>query len=156
MAKAKKINKKIDSTKLIFTISYAVVTVVALVFVLVLCAKPFKMSNYDDLKQVDYKDYKTQKAEEYYVFVYADSRTGNDWYNDIVIQYANKSRTLSNYAPIYGYDLEATGSSRLESELSLKGVPALLYIKSGSVSKTYTTWADIRNTLADAMNQKTE
>ena len=44
--------------------------------------------------------------------------------------------------------------SRLEGELSLKNVPALLHIKNGSVSKTYTNWADIRNTLADAMQDK--
>lgn len=154
MAK-KKINKKqIDTNKLIFTIAYAAVTLIALIFVIVLCAKPFKITSYDDLKQVEYKTYKTQEAEEYYVFVYAESRNGNDWYNDVVVQYANKARTLSNFAPIYGYDLEETGQSRLEGELSLKGVPALLHIKDGSVSKTYTNWADIRNTLADAMKDK--
>ena len=47
--------------------------------------------------------------------------------------------------------LEKTGNSRLESEQGLKNVPALLHIKSGAISKTYTNWADIRTTLADAM-----
>lgn len=151
----KKVNKnKIDTNKLIFTIGYAVVTLVAVIFVVVLCAKPFRISSYDDLKQVEYKTYKTQEAEEYYVLIYDESRANSDWYNDVVVQYANKARTLSNYAPIYGYDLEKTGQGRLESELSLKSVPALLHIKSGSVSKTYTTWADIRNTLTDAMDQE--
>lgn len=154
MAKLKNLNNKLDTTKLIFTISYIVVTLVALIFVFVLCAKPFKISEYDDLKQVEYKTYNTQEAEEYYVFIYDESRNGNDWYSDVVIQYANKARTLSNYAPIYGYDLEKAGLGRLESELSLKGVPALLHIKSGSVSKTYTKWSDIMNTLTDAMNKE--
>ena len=79
--------------------------------------------------------------------------TGNEWYDDIVVQYANKARTLSNYAPIYGYDLEVSGQGRLEGELNLKNVPALLHIKDGSVSKTYTNWSDIRNTLTDAMDK---
>lgn len=156
MSKNKKLNNKIDTTKLIFTISYIVVTLVAVVFVFVLCAKPFKIDKYDDLKQVEYKTYNTQEDEEYYVFVYSESRKGNNWYNDVVIQYANKARTLSNYAPIYGFDLELKQNSKLESELSLKGVPALLHIKSGAVSKTYTNWSDILNTLTDAMNTEKE
>lgn len=154
MANKKIVKKQIDTNKLIFTIAYAAVTIIALIFVLVLCVKPFKITSFDDLKQVEYKTYKTQEVDEYYVFIYDDSRTGNDWYTDIVIQYANKARTLSNYAPIYGYDLEVTGQGRLEGELSLKKVPALLHIKNGSISKTYTNWADIRNTLSDAMNQE--
>ena len=154
MAKAKLKNNKIDTNKLIFTIAYTAVTLIALIFVIVLCVKPFKITSYDDLKQVEYKTYKTQEAEEYYVFIYDESRDSNDWYTDIVIQYANKARTLSNYAPIYGYDLEVAGQGKLESELSLKNVPALLHIKNGSISKTYTNWADIRNTLSDLMNQE--
>ena len=153
MAKKNIKKNQIDTTRLIFLVGYAVVTLVALVFVVVLCVKPFKMASYDDLKQVDYKDYTEQKAEEYYVFVYSDDSNSNDWYTDVVVQYANKARTLSNYAPIYGYDLEVSGQGRLEGELGLKSVPALLHIKNGSVSKTYTNWADIRNTLSDAMNK---
>lgn len=154
MAKAKLNKNKIDTNRVIFSTAYLVVTLIALIFIVVVCVKPFKISSYDDLKQVEYKTYKTQEADEYYVFIYADSRTGNDWYKDVVVQYANKARTLSNYLPIYGYDLEKTGSSRLESELGLKNVPALLHIKSGAISKTYTNWADIRNTLADAMDKE--
>ncbi|MBE6130656.1 MAG: hypothetical protein E7183_02950 [Erysipelotrichaceae bacterium] len=154
MANSKKLNIKMDTTKLIFTISYVVVTLVALIFVCVLCAKPFKIDSYDDLKQVDYKTYNTQDAEEYYVFIYGDSRKGNDWCKDVVIQYANKARTLSNYAPIYGYDLEKAGLGKLETELSLSNVPALLHFKSGSVNKTYTKWSDIMNTLSDIMNKE--
>lgn len=154
MANVKLNKNKIDTNKLIFTVAYATVTLIALIFVVVLCVKPFKITSYDDLKQVDYKTYKTQEADEYYVFIYDESRAGNDWYTDVVVQYANKARTLSNYAPIYGYDLEVTGQARLESELGLKGVPALLHIKSGAISKTYTNWADIRNTLVDAMDKE--
>ncbi len=153
MAKKKINNNQIDTNKLIFSIAYLAVTLIAIIFVVVLCVKPFKITSFDDLKQVEYKTYKTQEAEEYYVFIYDEERNGSDWYTDIVVQYANKARTLSNYAPIYGYDLEVSGQGRLEGELGLKSVPALLHIKNGSVSKTYTNWADIRNTLSDAMNK---
>ena len=153
MAK-KQINKtQIDANKLIFSIAYLAITLIALIFVVVLCVKPFKITSFDDLKQVEYKTYKTQEVDEYYVFIYSESRNGNEWYDDIVVQYANKARTLSNYAPIYGYDLEVSGQGRLEGELNLKNVPALLHIKDGSVSKTYTNWSDIRNTLTDAMDK---
>lgn len=151
MAKAKLKKNKIDTNRIIFSTAYLVVTLIALIFVVVLCVKPFKITSYDDLKQVEYKTYKTQEADEYYVFVYADSRAGNDWYTDIVVQYANKARTLSNYAPIYGYNLEKAGQGKLETEQGFKNVPALLHIKSGAISKTYTNWADIRTTLTNAM-----
>lgn len=154
MANKKNNKNKLDTNKIIFSAAYLIVTLIALIFIVVLCVKPFKITSYDDLKQVEYKTYKTQEAEEYYVFIYSESRSGNDWYTDIVVQYANKARTLSNYAPIYGYDLEVSGQGRLEGELSLKNVPALLHIKNGSISKTYTNWADIRSTLSDLMEQE--
>ena len=113
MAKKNIKKNQIDTTRLIFLVGYAVVTLVALVFVVVLCVKPFKMASYDDLKQVDYKDYTEQKAEEYYVFVYSDDSNSNDWYTDVVVQYANKARTLSNYAPIYGYDFDDDVSTQM-------------------------------------------
>lgn len=154
MAKKNIKKNQIDTTRLIFLVGYAVVTLVALVFVVVLCVKPFKMASYDDLKQVDYKDYTEQKAEEYYVFVYSDDSNSNDWYTDVVVQYANKARTLSNYLPIYGYDFDEAGNSKIQTAASLDGTPALLLIKSGSVNKKYTKWADIRNILTDAMSNE--
>ena len=68
-------------------------------------------------------------------------------------QYANKARLHSEYLPIYGYDLQEKGNSKLESELGLKGVPALLRIENGSVKNTYTNWADINNTLIDELEK---
>lgn len=154
MAKQKIKKNQIDTTKLIFLVGYAVVTLVALVFVVVLCVKPFKITSYEDLKQVEYKDYNTQKADEYYVFVYSEEAKTNEWYVDVVVQYANKARTLSNYLPIYGYDYDEAGNSKIQSAANLDGTPALLLIKSGSVSKKYTKWQDIRNTLTDALEQE--
>lgn len=149
--KKKEQKKFTDITKLLFTISYIVITLTALVFTLVICAKPFKITDYDDLKQVNLETYNTQKPEEYFVFVYGDDEAANEWYIDLVTQYANKARTTSTVIPMYGYDSSIKSQAALVKNLSLSNVPALLHIKSGNVSKKYTSWADIRNTLAKAI-----
>ncbi len=144
---------QIDLTKLIFLVSYCVITLVALIFVVTVCVRPFKITNIDDLKQVEYKEYKSQDADEYYVFVYSEDEVDHNWYKDLVVQYANKARTLSNYSPIYGYDLDAPTNSKIKNDMTLTEVPTLLLIKNGSVSSTYKTWAEIRNALTEAMNK---
>lgn len=153
MAKQKKKINKIDSTNLILYIAYGVVTLTAIVFIVLLTFAPFKVTSYDSLQQVEYKEYDNQKDEAYFVLIYDESRPNSNWNLEVVMQYANKARLHSEFLPIYGYDLQEKGNSKLESELGLKGVPALLRIENGSVKNTYTNWADINNTLIDELEK---
>jgi hypothetical protein len=141
-----------DITRIVFSVSYLVVTLTALIFTLVICAKPFRITEVAHLKQVNMETYNTQNHDEYYVFVYGDNDSENEWYSDLIIQYSNQARTTDTVLPIYGYDSSKKKQGALVTNLSLSDVPALLYIKSGSVNKKITNWADIRNTLTDAMN----
>ena len=138
-----------DITRIVFSVSYLVVTLTALIFTLVICAKPFRITEVAHLKQVNMETYNTQNHDEYYVFVYGDNDSENEWYSDLIIQYSNQARTTDTVLPIYGYDSSKKKQGALVTNLSLSDVPALLYIKSGSVNKKIT---NIRNTLTDAMN----
>ena len=94
MANQKKKINKIDSTNLILYIAYGVVTLSAIVFIVLLTFAPFKVTSYDSLQQVEYKEYDNQKDEAYFVLIYDESRPNSDWNLEVVMQYANK-RVLS-------------------------------------------------------------
>ena len=64
--------KKININDLIIYIGFGVITLFAVVFTLVVCAKPFKITKIDNIKEVDYSDYndelpKLQKKAENYL-----------------------------------------------------------------------------------------
>lgn len=153
MAKIKAKQKKIDTTNLILYIAYGLVTLTAIIFIVLITFVPFKVTSYDNLQQVEYKTYETQDDEAYFVLIYDENRSNSNWNLEVVIQYANKSRLHSEFLPIYGYDLTKKGNSKLESELGLKNVPALLRIENGAVKNTYTNWADINNALIDELEK---
>ena len=86
MAKQKKKINKIDSTNLILYIAYGVVTLTAIVFIVLLTFAPFKVTSYDSLQQVEYKEYDNQKDEAYFVLIYDESRPNSDWNLEVVMQ----------------------------------------------------------------------
>ena len=114
---AKKQQKKsYDLTKIIFSVSFLAVTLTALIFTLVICAKPFRITEVAHLKQVNIETYNTQNHDEYYVFVYGDDDTKNEWYSDLIIQYSNQARTTDTVLPIYGYDSSKKKQGALVSD----------------------------------------
>lgn len=147
-----------ETTNLIFKISYIVITIFVVGFVLFICTRPFQINSYDEMKQVSYEEYKTKKAEEYYVMIYADGFEKSAWYEDIASEYADYVRTHSGVMPIYGYDFHERGNSKILTDLNISNenqtkVIRLLKISKGSVSKSYTDWDDIHNELTSAMSK---
>ena len=152
--------KKININDLIIYIGFGVITLFAVVFTLVVCAKPFKITKIDNIKEVDYSDYATQSPSEYYVYVYVNDVPRASWYEKIVIEYANYAR-LNSATPIYAYDYYSGQNKQIASSIATtvtvgENVPCLIKIKNGKVDSKYTTWTKFNNELTKAMNKQND
>ena len=147
-----------DSASIIVLAGAAIVTVLLLGLLIYNVSKPFKYAHYDDLKVVNYENYKTQNDnDEYYVFVLDGQSKKAPMLEGIVVQYANYSRTHSSARDIYLYDYRAEGNSKILTDLSITTssdkLPGLILIKGGKVSSKYLSYSDASNELAKAMNK---
>ncbi len=162
MTNIKKNEKQpINTTNLLFTIGYAVITIVVVFFTLWFCAEPFVISNYEEMKQLNYDNYLEAKPDEYYIIIYSDEYHASSMYEDIIVEYANYARTHSDATPIYAYNYDTKGNNKIKSALTTSTDSDIIRLikvvtSNGShslESKTgLKTWKDIHNTLTAAMN----
>lgn len=156
-------NRNINTTNLLFIIGYIVVTVVVLFFTLWFCAKPFVISDYSEMKQLNYNNYLDAKQDEYYIIIYSDEYYASSLYEDIVVEYANYARTHSDAVKIYAYNYDTKGNDKIKSSLTSStdsDVVRLIKVVTSSSSTSHElesktglkTWKDIHNTLNEAMN----
>lgn len=148
--------KKLDFNKILFYGALGVITVLFATLILVFAIG--KVRTVDKMKQINYSDLYTQKESTYYVYIYATDQARNDWYDDIVVEYANYSRTHSSATKIYAYDFNAQGNSRITNELSGsvtlgKEIPGLIKIENGKISEKYLSYTKLNNELTKAMKK---
>ena len=157
---------KLNLNSILFLIAFGIITIIALMLIWTSTCRPFKIVKLDDMKQANYDDYLNKKgvkfgdddSESYYVYIYSDDYETNDWYKDIVIEYANYSRTHSSTRPIYAYNLDIKENEKLINDLGTsvtlgKDIPGLVLVKNKSINTKYYTYAKLNNELTDAMNK---
>lgn len=159
MAKVQK-KKFFNASNIIFISGIVAITIIIAVFVFIMCG-PFTIKGYENMKQVNYSNYKTQEPHEYYVFVYSDEFEKSEWCEEIVIEYAELARTDDTRLPIYGYNYDAKENDKILSDLSLSQsnedrVVRLIHISDGSIKIGYYNWDDIHNELVKAKTAKVE
>lgn len=150
-------NKDSKLISIIYWLAFAIITIICLSFVCVESCKPFKITEYSELKQVTYDNYKTQSQGEYYVFIYDNEATSNDWFKEVVLDYANMARTKSDKLPIYGYDYRAENGSNIKGDLAITEfdtqVPGLFKVKDGKVTTKYLSYSKTMNELTQALGK---
>lgn len=139
----------------VFVWMFAAVTVFILLFGILTAGSLFRPTSYEKLKQVDYSTYKAKEGE-YYVFIYNEESERNDWYENIVLEYAAYARAHGSARPIYGYNYTKSGNSNIASDLSVTSsvatsIPGLILIKDGKVNTKYLSWTKIQNELTSQL-----
>ncbi len=155
-----------NTTNIIFIVGYAVVTLVVLFFTLWFCAEPFIISDYEEMKQLDFDTYLEAKPEEYYIMIYSDEYHASSMYEDIIVEYANYARTHGDAIKIFAYNYDAKGNDKIKNALTTNSDNSdiVRLIKVVSTTKDgkpvhelenkngLKSWKDIHNTLTEAMN----
>lgn len=149
--------KNFNVTNFLIIMAGVVITIIVGVFVFIMCSPSFVISEYADLKQVEYGDYVTKEHESYYVFIYSDKFEKSSWCEEIVVEYAELARNKSHLMPIYGYNYDKKGNANILTDLSVsatseENIVRLVYIKEGVVYESFYTWSDIHNELTLAKN----
>ena len=141
--------KKMNKTLKFTIIVIIAVTVFAGIFTWISCGQPWKIESFNEMKHVNYSNYKTQKNEEYFVFIYNPNQSGSMELEASVSNYANYAR-LNKVKKIYAYNYSIDSNSNIKSDISISDdtkVTRLLVIKDGTVNNKYTDWDDINNAL---------
>lgn len=161
-------NKNLNYNKIIniaFIALAVLLTVIALMFVWINIGQPFKIGSVNEMKDATYENYKTKKGIKnednetiYYLYIYSTAYKQDDWYDDIVVEYANYARTHSTATPIYAYNYDIEGNEKILSDLGSStklgtDIPGLVLIKNGNISTKYFTWTKLSNELTSAMNK---
>lgn len=168
-----KTNNNIEEQKLnyqktvniIFLAITCLITIGAIMFVWVNLGQPFKIGSLKEMKEVTYENYNSQKGIKndkdetvYYLYIYSENYNRNNWYENIVIEYANYARTHSSATPIYALNYDLEGNNKILSDLGSStklgtDIPGLVLIKNGGVSTKFFTWTKLNNELSTAMGK---
>ena len=158
-------NNKLGLSMILFYVGLGLIVVAAIVFVWINIGEPFKISSLSEMKQTTYATYldeKGYKAEDnsnnYYIYIYSTKFKINDWYDDLVIEYANYARTHSDKYPIYGMNYDDAANKDILSVLGTAtkegtDIPGLILIKDKAISKKFYGWTKLNNELTAAMNK---
>lgn len=156
-----KVIKKSNVSGIIFLVGLITITLFIVIFTVITVGKPFVIDKVEDIKDVTVENYKTanKTQKEYYVYVYNKASFKDEMLKDIILEYANYARTNSDALPIYVMNYQTNTSITNSGNLNISSsnietyIPALVYIKNGSISSTQKTVSTIKNTLVQAMGK---
>lgn len=159
---------KLDPTNIVFLIGFALITVIFVVIMILIAARPGVIKNLDDVEQIRLSEYDTLGSDtnnEYLILVYSSKKNNNyklstyrnELIEDVVVRYANYVKE-NDGKKIYAIDMSKDLNKDAISKLNLSDegdVPALLvmrYSNGGcSINSTKKTTATINDYLEGLM-----
>ncbi len=132
------------------------VTLAAIIIAIVLVVKPGQIKSFDDIKTVTVEDYKSKGASTYFVFLYDKENPALEHVNNIIIEYAEYSRSHKKAPKIYimsTQDNPTIFDDFKTEKISASSAPCLVTITDGKYTPN-TNNGKICNILADYINGK--